>query len=102
MKFTHEDYESTVREALLHFSPFRDQTDLTEDERDHTIQIAMSILMTKDKFQIGGGFVHAVINNDLKGAFDRGDLTMHKVMRTMVWVNDYLRVKKFSPKYEKL
>ena len=46
------------------------------DDREHIVEIGTSILCTKWKVGYpGGGFVQAVVNNDLRGAFDRADNT---------------------------
>lgn len=40
---------------------------------DHVINVGSSILMTRDNVLQGGGFVQAVVNNDLREAIGRAD-----------------------------
>ena len=42
-------------------------------EEQHAIDVAASVLMTRDKVQIGGSFVEAVVNNNLREAISRAD-----------------------------
>ncbi len=42
-------------------------------ERDHIVDIGTSILCTKWEIEEGGGFVQAVVNNNLSEAFSRAD-----------------------------
>ena len=46
---------------------------------DHIIDIIVSVMMTRDGIMQGGGFVQAIVNNDLRGAIGRadGDCTTH-------------------------
>ncbi len=52
-----------------------------EETRNHILNISMSIIMTKYKFGYpGGGFVQAVVNNDLRGAINSADRINLKVI----------------------
>jgi hypothetical protein len=66
----------------------------TEDEVDHIINIVSSLYMTKHRYRIGGGFVEAVLSNNLSSAFSRADSTLLKAIRIIVYANDYGIVKK--------
>jgi hypothetical protein len=46
---------------------------------DHIIDVIVSVMMTRDGIMQGGGFVQAIVNNDLRGAIGRadGDCTTH-------------------------
>ena len=46
---------------------------------DHIIDVIVSVMMTRDGVMQGGGFVQAIVNNDLRGAIGRadGDCTTH-------------------------
>lgn len=48
-------------------------TPLSDEDEDHIKNLAISVLMTRDKVQMGGGFVSAIVNNDLIGAVSRAD-----------------------------
>ena len=55
----------TEKQALMLLNP---------DTREHVIQISISILGTKwEVGPGGGGFVEAIVNNDLMGSFGRAD-----------------------------
>ena len=40
---------------------------------NHIIDVMASVIMHRDKYQMGGGFVEAICNNDLDGACSRAD-----------------------------
>lgn len=40
---------------------------------NHIINVMTSVLMHRDKYQIGGSFVEAICNNDLDSACSRAD-----------------------------
>lgn len=42
---------------------------------EHAIDVAGSILMTRDKVRIGGSFAQAVVDNNLREAIGRADDT---------------------------
>lgn len=55
---------------------------LSEESTAHVIQIGTSILCTKWKIgNEGGGFVQAVVDNDLSGAISRADGTSMKALK---------------------
>jgi len=55
---------------------------ITAEETEHIINIGASVLCTKWGVGYeGGGFVQAVVSNDLMGAFSRADVTSTKALR---------------------
>jgi hypothetical protein len=40
---------------------------------DHIVDIIVSVMFTRDGIMQGGGFVQAIVNNDLRGAIARAD-----------------------------
>ena len=40
---------------------------------EHIIDIITSVIMTRTKVKIGGGFAQAAVNNDLNGAIGKAD-----------------------------
>lgn len=55
---------------------------LSEESQEHVIQIGTSILCTKWEIGYeGGGFVQAVVANDLRGATSRADGTSMKALK---------------------
>lgn len=47
----------------------------------HAIDVAASILMTRDNVLQGGSFVQAVVNNNLREAINRADDTCVKYLK---------------------
>jgi hypothetical protein len=55
---------------------------LSEESQSHVIQIGTSILCTKWEIGYeGGGFVQAVVDNDLSGAIGRADGTSMRALK---------------------
>lgn len=54
----------------------------------HMINLLVSVMMTRDKVLKGGGFVSAVVNNDLKGAIRCGDSESIEHLKLLVNVCD--------------
>lgn len=70
--------ESFYKEAITYESYM---PRLSEDQKNHVIQIGTSILCTKWGIGYeGGGFVQAVVNNDLMGAVGKADGTNVKML----------------------
>jgi hypothetical protein len=59
---------------------------LSESDFHHIANIAASVMMTRDKIMPGGGFAQAIVNNDLKAAFDRADSVIVNAIRFMIYV----------------
>jgi hypothetical protein len=64
----------------------------------HIADIVASVMMTRDNVMQGGGFVQAIIHNDLKGAFDRADSVIVHAIPLMVYVMHNVRME--LPKFE--
>jgi hypothetical protein len=73
---------------------------LTGAELLHIADIAASVMMTRDKVMQGGGFVQAIINNDLKGAFDRADSTIVHAIRFMIYFYNSVQIE--NPTFERV
>ena len=58
----------------------------------HIIDIIVSVMMHRDKIQMGGGFVTAVCENDLAGAVGRADSDCinHLKLITMARLNAFV------------
>lgn len=61
---------------------------VTEGERIHIVDIATSIIMTRDNILQGGGFVEAIIDNNLSQAISRADSTCIKALKFFVMVKE--------------
>lgn len=53
-------------------------------EDEHAINIAASILMTRDGISHGGGFAQAVVDNNLRESISRADDTCIKHLKFFV------------------
>lgn len=64
------------------------KTLLTDDDVLHLKNIANSIMLTNLNIVPGGGFVRAIVANDLRAAVNRADNTMLKCIPILVFIND--------------
>jgi hypothetical protein len=54
---------------------------IMEETREHILNISCSLIMTKYKFGYpGGGFVQAIVDNDLRGAINKADAVNLKMI----------------------
>lgn len=53
---------------------------LTEEEMNHVIDVGTSVLQTRDGGIQGGGFVQAVVDNDLTRTYNRADSINRRVI----------------------
>jgi hypothetical protein len=59
-------------------------------DNEHVIDIIASVMMTRDKKGIsGGGFVQAVVKNDLLGAVANADTTSFTHLRAIISANAF-------------
>jgi hypothetical protein len=101
--FNEGDFRLSAIETVDYF--FRNFTypatsEFSDSEISHIIDIIASVYMTKHNFRKGGGFVRAVISNNLSQAFSRADSTILKALRVIVYANENGEVKKFKPNFE--
>jgi hypothetical protein len=68
-----EKYQLAVEKSYNAYYHSFFTTPLAKENEDHIKNLAISVLMTRDKVQIGGGFVSAIVNNDLIEAVSRAD-----------------------------
>ena len=54
---------------------------------EHAIDVAASVLMTRDKVQIGGSFAQAIVDNNLRESISRADDTCIKYLRFFSIIN---------------
>ena len=83
--------ENYMRLAQYIFDRRRDlylpcEKSFTAEEDNHIVRIAASVMMTRDKVLTGGGFAQAIVDNNLKGAFDRADSIMIHAIRFLVYI----------------
>ena len=56
-------------------------------DEQHAIDVAASVLMTRDGVLQGGSFVQAIINNNLREAINRADDTCIKYLKFFTIIN---------------
>lgn len=59
-------------------------------EDQHIINIAASVIMTRDSIRPGGNFAQAIVNNNLREAVGRADDECIKYLRFFVAINNNL------------
>ena len=61
----------------------------TSDYTDHIVDIIVSVMMQRDGIMQGGGFVQAIVNNDLRGAISRADEDCTKHLRVIALAHPF-------------
>jgi len=56
-------------------------------DEQHAIDVAASVLMTRDKVQMGGSFAQAIVDNNLREAINRADDTCIKYLKFFSIIN---------------
>lgn len=87
-----ELYKKIVEQEFVQWYFSQNKIGLSEEQIDHVKSIGVSILQTRDGGMQGGGFVQAVVANDLSGAFNRADSTNLKVIPFYIILKDHVRV----------
>ena len=59
---------------------------------NHIIQIATSIKLQQFGIQNGGGFVNAVLENNLGRAIEYADTEIYQCLKTMIQVRDWCQI----------
>jgi len=102
-QFNDQDFRTSAIETVNAFFEgftYPSREDFNDSQISHITDIVASIYMTQHGYRQGGGFVQAVLDNDLFGTFSRADSTIVKAIRIMVYAKDYGQVKKFKPSFE--
>ena len=87
-----ELYKKRVEQEFVQRYFSQSKIGLTEEEINHVKSIGVSVLQTRDGGMQGGGFVQAVVANDLSGAYNRADSTNLKVIPFYIILKDHVRV----------
>jgi hypothetical protein len=82
MKDLRNSYKETARNYIAQNLNWLGLTNLDESELSHITNLAASVMMTRDNYMMGGGFVQAVVENDLEQAISRADGTAIKGLKT--------------------
>lgn len=62
---------------------------MSDEDMEHIIDIAVSIVHTRDKKLIGGSFVQAVVADKLEGAVGRADRVCIRAIKLFVLVKNW-------------
>lgn len=77
-----------IEKYVLENSSFLIGGPLKNDEMEHVVDIAVSIVSTRDcSGPRGGSFVRAVVDNNLEGAISTADSTCLRALKLLVLVN---------------
>lgn len=101
--FDEQDFRNSAIEAVDHYFKgfsYPAKSNFHDSEISHVTDIVASVFMTKYGYRQGGGFVQAVIANNLSQAFSRADSTIVRSLRIIVWANESGLVRKFKPAFE--
>ncbi len=82
-----EETRNKYRMAAVHFADRYGET-----VSDHIKDVMISVMMTKDNVLQGGSFVQAVIDNNLREAFNRADADCIKNLRIITLCANFCNV----------
>ena len=89
---THEIYEDAVKEAYPKVKNYI-FGEISDSDYLHIIDIATSVMLTRDNILQGGGFVQSIVKNDLEGAFCRADSVCERAIKFFIYCNMYVHPK---------
>ena len=87
MEKTWDEIRDSYKMAAVHFADRYGET-----VSDHIIDVMISVMMTKDNVLQGGSFVQAVIDNNLREAFNRADADCIKNLRIITLCANFCNV----------
>lgn len=87
-----ENYYQAVVDAYKKIPHFI-EIELSKEDLSHVFNIATSILMQRDGLQNGGGFVNAIITNNLDEAIDRADRTCINALKFFSYIKRFVQPK---------
>lgn len=75
-----QEYKDRVKYEFDQWYGSQISVTLTEEERNHVINVGVSVLQTRDGGIPGGSFVQAIVKNDLSGSYNRADSVNKRVI----------------------
>jgi hypothetical protein len=87
MKDLRNSYKETAKDYISKNMNWLGLTNLNESEVSHIIDLASSVMMTRDKYMMGGSFVQSIVENNLEQAISRADDTAIKGLKTFTVIN---------------
>ena len=88
-----EQYQNAAKVYLDGQKEFLGLSLMSNDDYNHLCHLASSVMMTRDGVLPGGGFVQAVVDNDLEGAIGRGDTVAIRGLKALVMVKLWCHLK---------
>jgi hypothetical protein len=88
MKDLRNSYKEAAKDYISENMNWFGLTNLNESELSHIINLASSVMMTRDKYMMGGSFVQSVVENNLEQAVSRADDTAIKGLRTFTFIKN--------------
>ena len=85
-------YKDRVQKEFDQWYGSQMRVTLTEEEMNHVKSIGVSVLQTRDGGLQGGGFVQAIVKNDLSGSYNRADSTNSKVIPFYIILKDHVTI----------
>jgi hypothetical protein len=79
-----QNYWNAAESAYQKVPHFISKKPSTEDYV-HILQLAASVMMTRDQILSGGSFVQSIVNNDLSEAFNRADTVAETAVKFFVY-----------------
>lgn len=93
MQVTREDYIQVAESSYFKFyGSHLEDAPKSDDVHKHIVNIAASVMMDRDGFIPGGGFVQAINMNDLDGAISRADSTCIKHLPFFVYCKKFSEI----------
>lgn len=87
-----QEYKDRVKEEFDQWYGTQISVSLTEEEMSHVISIGVSVLQTRDGGMQGGGFVQAIVANDLSGSYNRADSINRRAVPFYITLKDHVTV----------
>jgi hypothetical protein len=75
-----QEYKDRVKQEFDRWYGTQIAVALAEDEMQHVLDVGVSVLQTRDGGIQGGGFVQAVVDNDLTRTYNRADSINRRVI----------------------
>lgn len=76
-----ETHDQRVAKVAKYYAAAQRWAAMYKVEEEHAIDVAASILMTRDKVQMGGSFAQAIVDNNLRESINRADDTCIKYLK---------------------
>lgn len=87
-----QEYKDRVEQEFDQWYGTQMAVTLTEEEMNHVINIGTSILQTRDGGMQGGGFVQAIVANDLSRSYNRADSINRRAIPFYIALKDHVTV----------